>query len=90
MNIEDMSNEELADALETMRITGVCPSRTEKEMLHEAAERLRKTQNQQDSKIASEVRIINLAKEMEIKIITKGEPDNDRSRTKETLLSDKP
>lgn len=42
------------------------------------------------SKIASEVRIINLAKEMGIKIITKGEPDHDRSRTKETLLSDKP
>ena len=42
------------------------------------------------SKIASEVRIINLAKEMGIKIITKGEPGYDRSRTKETLLSDKP
>lgn len=36
------SNDELADALETMRITGISPSRAEKAYLQEAAERLRR------------------------------------------------
>ena len=35
------SNDELANALETMRVTGISTSRTEKAYLQEAAERLR-------------------------------------------------
>ena len=39
---EETSNEELANALEVMQNTGICPSRAEKEYLKAAAERLRR------------------------------------------------
>lgn len=38
---EETSNEELANALDVMQNTGICPSRAEKAYLSEAAERLR-------------------------------------------------
>ena len=40
MNAKDLTNEELAAVIRTMKITGICPSRTEEEILEEAAERL--------------------------------------------------
>ena len=39
---EETSNEELANALDVMQNTGICPSRAEKEYLKAAAERLRR------------------------------------------------
>ena len=42
MNPRDMTDEELADVLEGMRITGIAPTRLEKAVLKEAAERLRR------------------------------------------------
>ena len=50
MNPKDMTNEELANVLDAICLTGISPTRTEKECLYEAATRLRKTQDQQDSK----------------------------------------
>lgn len=38
----DISDEELATILRTICVTGICPSRNEKEYLQEAAERLEK------------------------------------------------
>lgn len=40
MNVQDLSNSDLATGLRTMRITGIAPSRTEAEMLDEAADRI--------------------------------------------------
>lgn len=40
MNPKDLTNEELADILRAMVITGISPSQLEKECLKEAAERL--------------------------------------------------
>lgn len=40
MNAKELTNEELALALRTMKTTGISPGRTEKEYLEEAADRL--------------------------------------------------
>ena len=40
MNVKELSNEELANILRAMIITGISASRTEKECLEEAAKRL--------------------------------------------------
>ena len=42
MNPKDLSNEELATILRALKVTGICPSRDEKEYLEEAADRLEK------------------------------------------------
>lgn len=42
MRVQDLSNSDLAMGLRTMRITGISPSRTEAEMLDEAADRIEK------------------------------------------------
>ena len=41
MRAEELTNEELANILMAMCVTGICPSRDEKEYLKEAAKRLR-------------------------------------------------
>ena len=40
MNAKNLTNEELAAVLRVMTVTGICPSRDEKEYLLEAADRL--------------------------------------------------
>lgn len=40
MNASELTNEELAEILRAMCVTGICPSRDEKEYLKEAAKRL--------------------------------------------------
>ncbi len=40
MKVQDLSNSDLATSLRAMRITGIAPSRTEAEMLDEAADRI--------------------------------------------------
>jgi len=40
MNVKELSNEELAALLRALCVTGLCPSRFEKEFLEEAATRL--------------------------------------------------
>lgn len=40
MKAENLSNEDLAEMLRSICITGICPSRDEKEYLQEAADRL--------------------------------------------------
>lgn len=45
MNTKEMTNEELANALRAMIMTGICPSRQEKEFLEEAASRLEGEEN---------------------------------------------
>ena len=40
MKVQDLSNSDLATGLRAMRITGISPSRTEAEMLDEAADRI--------------------------------------------------
>ena len=40
MNAKELSNEELANVLRAIKITGICPSRDEKEYLEEAANRI--------------------------------------------------
>lgn len=42
MRTKELTNEELATALRAMVTTGICPSRQEKEFLEEAADRLDK------------------------------------------------
>ena len=40
MDAKKMTNDELAQAIRAMVLTGICPSRQEKEFLEEAADRL--------------------------------------------------
>ena len=40
MNAKNMTDDDLAQALRAMVLTGICPSRQEKEFLEEAADRL--------------------------------------------------
>ena len=40
MNAKELSNEELANVLRAIKITGICPSRDEEEYLEEAANRI--------------------------------------------------
>jgi len=42
MNPKELTDEELANILDAMSVTGICPSRDEQAYLREAAERLRK------------------------------------------------
>ena len=41
MNVKDLTNEELAEIVESMIVTGLAPTWFEKECLKEAAERLK-------------------------------------------------
>lgn len=49
MNRKELTNEELANILIAMCVTGICPSRDEKEYLKEAAERLRKGNDEEQN-----------------------------------------
>lgn len=40
MRAKDLSNEDLANVIRAIKVTGICPSRDEKEYLEEAAIRL--------------------------------------------------
>ena len=42
MDPKELSNEDLANIIRAMRVTGICPSYQEKEYLDEAANRLEK------------------------------------------------
>jgi len=42
MDVKELTSEELADMVRTICMTGVAPTRTERECLTEAAERLEK------------------------------------------------
>lgn len=46
MNPKELSNEDLANILRAMCVTGICPSLDEKEYLKEAAERLEGSTNE--------------------------------------------
>lgn len=48
MRAEELTNEELANILRSMCITGICPSRDEKEYLLEAADRLEGQDGKED------------------------------------------
>ena len=40
MKVKDLTNEELAALIRALKITGICPSSAEREILEEVAERL--------------------------------------------------
>ena len=46
MNAKELSNNQLAGVLRTLKITGISPSRFEEECLEEAARRLEKNNKQ--------------------------------------------
>ena len=48
MNASEISNEGLAAILRAMTVTGLCPSRDEKEYLFEAADRLENMDEEDD------------------------------------------